>query len=129
MELPQLFFQIFQIRRLISLRAAHIFVSAHVLNDAYIISSCPFGDHAGSDLAGLSHFRMLLKDGPNTWKGTWGPYIITALQRHRHHDIKEEDIGFDKNPSHKEDPDTIYALPSKADLAEVLNKHLDRIYG
>jgi hypothetical protein len=59
MELLQLLFQVFQVRRLIPLGAADVFVSTHVLNDSYVMPSRPLCDHARSDLAGLPDFIML----------------------------------------------------------------------
>lgn len=70
-----------------------------------------------------------IQKDPNTWKGYYGKYAITIIQRHRHHDIKEGDVEFEKDPSYKEDPETTYAVPSKAAIAQALNGHLNRIYG
>ena len=64
-----------------------------------------------------------------TWKGHFGPFIYTIIQKYHHHQIKEQDVTIEKNPLFKEDPDTHYAFISPKDLADTLNKHLDRIYG
>lgn len=74
-------------------------------------------------------YNEFTQQGPNTWKAHYGPYLITIVQQHRQHDIEEDDVVIEKNPSHKEDPTIIHALPSKASIAQALNKYLDKIYG
>ena len=64
-----------------------------------------------------------------TWRGHFGAYIYTIIQKYHHHLIKEQDVTIEKDPSFKEDPDTHYAFLSQKELADALNKHLDRIYG
>jgi len=64
-----------------------------------------------------------------TWRGHFGGYIYTVIQKYHHHQITEADVTIEKNPSYKEDPDTHYAFLSQKELADALNKHLDRIYG
>ena len=77
----------------------------------------------------LHTYTEFTQQGPNIWKGQYGPYIITIVQQQRHHDIKEEDVSIERNPAYKEDPNIVYALPSKPAIAQALNKYLDRIYG
>lgn len=74
-------------------------------------------------------YNDFAQSGPNTWKAHYGAYSITIVQQHRQHDISEDDVVIEKNPSHKENPDILYALPSKKEIANALNKYLDRIYG
>lgn len=64
-----------------------------------------------------------------TWRGFFGGYIYTIIQEYHHHQIKEQDVTIEKNPSFKEDPDTHYEFLSQKELADALNKHLERIYG
>ncbi len=81
------------------------------------------------DIFHIYPYNEFTQEGPNIWKAHHGPYIITIIQKHRHHDIIEEDVNVEKNPTFKEDPKILYALPSKKDIAGALNKYLDRIYG
>lgn len=76
----------------------------------------------------LYPYNEFTRHGPNTWKAHYGPYRITIIQKHQQHDIEEEDVVVEKNPSFKEEPNIIYALPSKAAIAQALNKHLDSFY-
>lgn len=75
----------------------------------------------------LHPYNDFAQDGPNIWRGYFGPYTITITQKHRHHDIEEDDVVVDKDPA-KEDSDIIYAYPAKGTIAKALNEHLDRIY-
>lgn len=93
----------------------------------YVKRSDPYSMY--KDSFSLHVYDDFNPEGPNTWKGYYGKYAITIIQRHRHHDIKEGDVEFEKNPSYKEDPETTYAVPSKAAIAQALNGHLNRIYG
>lgn len=69
------------------------------------------------------------QDGPNTWTGAYGKAKITVVQRHQHHDISEQDVQVEPNPSYIEDPEISYAAPSPSAVAAALNEHLNRIYG
>ena len=64
-----------------------------------------------------------------TWRGHFGKHIYTVIQKYHHHQITEADVTIEKNPSYKEEPDTPYAFISQKEIADALNKHLDRIYG
>jgi hypothetical protein len=68
------------------------------------------------------------QSGPNIWKAHYGSSIITIVQQHQQHDIEEKDVTIEKNLEFKENPDILYALPSKKEIANALNKYLDRIY-
>ena len=68
------------------------------------------------------------RDGRNIWKGYYGQYIVTIVQKYRHHDTEAEDVTIEKDFSRKEDTDTLYNIPSKEELAKAFNKHLGRIY-
>ncbi len=78
-------------------------------------------------------FYLYPEDNSNeqvvTWRGHFGAYIYTVIQKYHHRQIKEQDVTIEKNPAFKEDPDTVYASLSHEELTQILNKHLDRIYG
>jgi hypothetical protein len=80
------------------------------------------------DFFSLNPYNDFAQPGPNIWKGHWAGRTITVIQQHQHSEIKEEDVTIEKDPAHKEDPDTVYGLPSKEEIVLALNKHLDRIY-
>ena len=63
-----------------------------------------------------------------TCKGHFGAHIYTIIQKYHHHEVKEQDVTIEKNPAIKEDTETVYAFLSQTELADALNKHLDRIY-
>src|SRR5258706_14961123 len=66
---------------------------------------------------------------PHIWKANYHQYIITIVQQHQQHELEEKDVAVEINTEVKESPDTVYALPSKREIADALNKYLDRIYG
>ena len=37
----------------------------------------------------LSVYEEFKPEGPNTWKGTYGPYSVIVIQQNRYSDIKE----------------------------------------
>ena len=76
----------------------------------------------------LFPYNDFSQPGPNIWRAHYGPYIITITQTSRQQDIREEDVIVEENPDAKKDPDIVYAV-SKKDIANTLNKYLDRIYG
>jgi hypothetical protein len=63
MEPPELFFQVLQVRRLISLGAADVFVSAHILNDSYIIPDVNTLCRIAFYLSGLHQVVEVMPDG------------------------------------------------------------------
>ena len=76
----------------------------------------------------LRVFGDFKHSGPNIWKGHYGSNIITVTQRGVQSDIRDQDITIEKNPDVKEDPDIVYAIPSKVNIALILDKHLNEIY-
>jgi len=66
---------------------------------------------------------------PHIWKAHYGTYIITIVQQHQQYHIEEKDVTVEKNTEVKENPDIVYALPSKTEIANALNIYLNRIYG
>lgn len=75
------------------------------------------------------HAADFKRQEPTTWKGRHGKYIVTIIQVHRQHDITEEDVTIEIDPSFKEDEKIVFPVPSKKIIARTLNTHLDKIYG
>jgi hypothetical protein len=82
-----------------------------------------------SDQYSIFPFNEFTQHGPNIWKGSFGPYQIIVTQKHRHHEINEDEIEITTNKNFKGEPDTTYAYPSKSDIIKSLNEYLDDIYG
>jgi hypothetical protein len=49
----------------------------------------------------LNVYKEFKHNGPNVWKGRYGGYLITVIQKDVMSDIREEDITIEKQPDYK----------------------------